>query len=55
VFTHGDAEFLAPGQPDWVWVDEHLTGHYGSSPTTWGPDIVYLRIKPRWMVGYQHR
>lgn len=55
VFTHGDAEFLPPGQPDWARVDEHLTGHYGSSPTTWGPDIVYLRIRPRWMVGYQHQ
>lgn len=52
VFTHGDAEFLDRGHPDREWVDEHLTRHYGASPATWGPDIVYARIVPRWMVGY---
>lgn len=52
VFTHGDAEFLDCGHPDLGWVDTHLTSHYGVSPATWGPDIVYVRINPRWMVGY---
>jgi hypothetical protein len=52
VFTHGTAEFLDPGHPDRGWIEEHLTGHYGASPSTWGPDIVYVRINPRWMVGY---
>ena len=52
VFTHGDAEFLAADHPDRGWIEAHLTSHYGASPSTWGPDIVYLRIKPRWMVGY---
>ena len=52
VFTHGDAEFLEPEHPDRQWVDEHLTRHYGASPATWGPDIAYLRIRPRWMVAY---
>jgi len=52
VFTHGDAEFLAAGHADRGWIEEHLTRHYGASPSTWGPDIVYLRINPRWMVGF---
>ncbi len=52
VFTHGDAEFLAADHPDRGWIEDHLTSHYGVSPSTWGPDIVYLRIQPRWMVGY---
>jgi hypothetical protein len=52
VFTHGDAEFLAAEHPDRGWIEDHLTSHYGASPSTWGPDIVYLRIQPRWMVGY---
>ncbi len=52
VFTHGDAEFLDPGHPDLGWVDEHLSRHYGASPSTWGPDIAYVRILPTWMVGY---
>lgn len=52
VFTHGDAEFLDDRHPDRGWVDAHLTRHYGASPATWGPDIVYVRINPRWMVGY---
>jgi hypothetical protein len=52
VFTHGEAAFLAADHPDRGWIEEHLTRHYGTSPSTWGPDIVYLRINPRWMVGY---
>jgi len=52
VFTHGDAEFLAADHPDRGWIEDHLTRHYGSSPSTWGPDIVYLRISPKWTVGY---
>ncbi len=52
VFTHGDAEFLAAGHADRGWIEEHLTRHYGVSPSTWGPDIVYLRINPRWMAAY---
>jgi general stress protein 26 len=52
VFTHGDAEFLDASHPDRSWIEDHLTRHYGASPSTWGPDIVYIRINPRWMVGY---
>jgi general stress protein 26 len=52
VFTHGDAEFLDESHPDRTWIEEHLTRHYGTSPSTWGPDIVYIRINPRWMVGF---
>ena len=52
VFTHGDAEFLTADHADRGWVEEHLTRHYGASPSTWGPDIVYVRINPRWMVGF---
>jgi hypothetical protein len=52
VFTHGEAEFLAADHGDRGWIEEHLTRHYGTSPSTWGPDIVYVRINPRWMVGY---
>ena len=52
VFCHGRAEFLRREDPDWAPIEAHLTAHYGSSPTTWDPDIVYLRIRPHWMVGY---
>jgi len=52
VFTHGEAEFLSADHADRGWIEEHLTRHYGTSPSTWGPDIVYVRINPRWMVGY---
>jgi hypothetical protein len=52
VFTHGDAEFLDDSHPDRAWIEEHLTRHYGASPSTWGPDIVYIRVNPRWMVGF---
>jgi Pyridoxamine 5'-phosphate oxidase len=52
VFTHGDAEFLDGSHPARAWIEEHLTLHYGTSPSTCGPDIVYVRVNPRWMVGF---
>ena len=45
VFCHGRAEFLRREDPDWAPIEAHLTAHYGSSPTTWDPDIVYVRIR----------
>ncbi len=55
VFAHGRAEFLAEEHPDFGWIEDHLAGHYGSSPGSWGPDIVYIRVQPHWMVGYAFR
>ena len=52
VFTHGHVEFLGPDHPDRAEVEAHLTAHYGSSPSSWGEDIVYCRVEPTWMVGY---
>jgi hypothetical protein len=52
VFVHGEAEFLERDHPDREWIQQHLTNHYGSSPDEWGEVIVYVRIRPRWMVGY---
>jgi hypothetical protein len=52
IFCHGRAEFLEPEHPDFAAIEEHLVGHYGSSPRSWGPDIVYLRVLPHWMVSY---
>jgi len=52
VFCHGRAEFLLPDHADFPAIEEHLTAHYGSSPSSWGPDIVYLRVEPHWMVSY---
>jgi general stress protein 26 len=52
VCTHGTAEFLTAAHPDRPWIEEHLTRHYGASPSSWGPDIVYVRIQPSWMVGF---
>jgi len=51
VFVHGTAQLMSgPAVP--AWVEEHLVAHYGSSPTSWGPDIVYAWVDPGWMVGY---
>ncbi|WP_433167408.1 pyridoxamine 5'-phosphate oxidase family protein [Kribbella sp. CA-247076] len=52
VFSHGDVEFLTPEHPDFAEIEAHLTKFYGSSPSSWGPDIVYCRQQPTWMVGY---
>lgn len=55
VFTHGTAEFLTAASPDFAAVEDHLVGHYGSSPSSWGDDIAYLRIQPHWMVAYAYK
>ena len=52
VFAHGRVEFLDPSHPDFAAIEAHLTAHYGSSPSSWGDDIVYLRLVPHWMVVY---
>ncbi|MER7244968.1 pyridoxamine 5'-phosphate oxidase family protein [Kribbella sp. NPDC000426] len=52
VFSHGDVEFLTAEHPDFAEIEDHLTNHYGSSPSSWGDDIVYCRLQPHWMVGY---
>jgi hypothetical protein len=49
VFVHGRASLMAPDEVP-AWVEEHLVGHYGSSPGSWGPDIVYAWVEPSWMV-----
>jgi hypothetical protein len=52
VFTHVEAEFLAADHSDRGWIEEYLTRHYGASPSTWGQDIVSVRLNPRWMAGF---
>ncbi len=52
VFAHGRAEVIGPGHLDRDWIEAHLEGHYGASPATWGPAIVFARVEPDWMVAY---
>jgi hypothetical protein len=52
VYCHGQVEFLTPDLADFAAIEEHLVAHYGSSPSSWGPSIVYCRVRPTWMVGY---
>jgi hypothetical protein len=52
VFVHGEAEFLTPANADFDAIEQHLVGHYGSSPSSWGDEIVYIRVRPSWMIGY---
>lgn len=52
VFVHGEAEFLTSANADFDAIEQHLVGHYGSSPSSWGDEIVYIRVQPTWMIGY---
>lgn len=52
VFTHGRAEYLTVSDPGFARLDEHYIEHYGSSPRDWGPEPVFIRVRPTWMVGY---
>ena len=52
VFSHGRVEPLAEGDAEWDETLAHWTRHYGSSPLSWGDEIVLYRYTPHWMVGY---
>jgi general stress protein 26 len=52
VFSHGRVEEMEEQDPDWAETLDHWTGHYGSSPLSWGERIVLYRYRPHWMVGY---
>ena len=51
VFVHGRAQ-LMPSAEAPAWVEDHFVAHYGLSPSTLGPDIVYAWVDPTWMVAY---
>ncbi|MGA2528932.1 MAG: pyridoxamine 5'-phosphate oxidase family protein [Acidimicrobiales bacterium] len=52
VFVHGKAETVGVSHPDRDVIEAHLTAHYGTSPTTWGPEIIFVKLEPSWMVAY---
>jgi hypothetical protein len=52
LFTHGQADYITAGHPDFASYDAYFTEQYGSSPTTWTPRVVFIRVRPMWMVGY---
>ncbi|MBA2638938.1 MAG: pyridoxamine 5'-phosphate oxidase family protein [Nocardioidaceae bacterium] len=54
IFVHGRVEHLDIDHPDFAAVEQHLVGHYGSSPSSWADAIVYARIEPHWMVSYAY-
>lgn len=54
VFTHGQVEVLAAGHPDRDEVLEHWIAHYGADALPW-EDIMLMRVRPTWMVGYAYR
>jgi general stress protein 26 len=52
VFTHGHAEYVAKGHPDFAAYDDYYREQYGSAPSSWTPGPVFIRVRPTWMVGY---
>ncbi len=56
VFTHGEVEILNPrdGEPaaDWPDLLAYLQDHYGQDAFDWEKDVVYFRLRPRWMTVY---
>jgi hypothetical protein len=52
LFSHGRAEQMGDGDPDWAETLEYWTAHYGGSPLEWGDDVRLYRLRPQWMVGY---
>ncbi|MFC8191205.1 pyridoxamine 5'-phosphate oxidase family protein [Cellulomonas sp. NPDC057328] len=56
VFVHGTVEELNPlgGPPadDWPEVLAYLRGFYGDDAFDWDAEVVYYRLRPRWMTAY---
>lgn len=52
VFMHGYADYITAERPEYAEHDAYFTEYYGSSPTTWGPSIVFIQVKPTWMAAY---
>jgi len=52
VFSHGTVAAMRAGDSDWQQTLDHWTTHYGSSPLSWGDDVVLYRYRPHWMVCY---
>jgi len=52
LFTHGYGEYITAQDPRFQPFDEYFIAHYGSSPRDWGPDPVFVQVRPTWMVGY---
>lgn len=50
IFCHGSAALLAGDER--LMLIEHCTSVYGRSPETFGDGIAYLRIDPKWLVGF---
>ena len=50
IFCHGDAR-LVDGDERQALI-EHCTRVYGQSPEAFGEGIAYVRIEPRWLVGF---
>lgn len=50
IFCHGHAG-LVDGDEKQMLID-HCTRVYGRSPETFGEGIAYIRIEPRWLVGF---
>jgi hypothetical protein len=50
IFCHGDAK-LVDGDERQMLI-EHCTRVYGRSPETFGDGIAYVRIEPKWLVGF---
>jgi hypothetical protein len=50
IFCHGDA-MLVDGDERQMLID-HCTRVYGRSPETFGEGIAYVRIAPKWLVGF---
>lgn len=51
LFSHGYADVMKSG-PELDEIDAHWTGHYKSSPFSWGDDIRMYRLRMTWAVAY---
>ncbi|WP_277050341.1 pyridoxamine 5'-phosphate oxidase family protein [Ruania albidiflava] len=52
IFAHGYAHQLRPIDAQYAETIAHWTAHYGSDPTSWGPDVRIYRVELVWLVGY---
>jgi hypothetical protein len=55
VIVHGAAVSIRPGHPEFAVVDAQCIELYGSSALSWGTNVIYFRVEPGLILGFDRR
>jgi hypothetical protein len=52
VFTHRHGAYITMEDPQFQPLEAYFVAHDKSLPREWSRDPVFIRLHPKWMVGY---